>query len=100
MPKRQKSSSSLQLDKALDLKAATPLAELLLSRRGQDIELDASNVERLGGQCLQILLSARASWASDGRNFTVEKLSPPIIATLELLGVDPAVLQYRREVGS
>jgi chemotaxis protein CheX len=98
MPKRSKSDSKLRLGAVLDLKAAAPLAELLLSRRGHDVELDGSDVERLGAQCLQVLLSARTSWAADGRNFAVEKLSPAIIATLELLGITPTALQYRRDI--
>ena len=82
----------------LDLKAAAPLAELLLSRRGHDVEVDGSDVERLGGQCLQVLLAARASWAADGRNFVVENVPQAVINTLELLGVTSAALQHQKEI--
>jgi len=43
----------------------------LLARRGQPVTLDASNVERLGGLCLQVLLSARKTWAADGVDLTI-----------------------------
>lgn len=95
MGKRTKLETKLRLGPVLDIKAAAPLAELLLSRRGHDVEIDGADVQRLGAQCLQVLMSARASWAADGRDFVVENLEPAVVATLELLGVKPAALQHR-----
>ena len=63
----------LTLAPVLDLNAAEPLKAELLARRNQELTLDASGVERLGGLCLQVLLSARRSWAADGVNL---KLGP------------------------
>ena len=57
----------LTLAEVLDLRAATPLSQSLLARRGTDLEVDASGVARLGGLCLQVLLSAVSTWAADGR---------------------------------
>ena len=37
--------------------------------------LDASAVQRLGGLCLQILLSARKTWAADGVNLSLGSVS-------------------------
>ena len=54
-----------------DMNAAEPLKPELLAQRGQSVTLDASNVERLGGLCLQVLLSARKTWASDGVDLTI-----------------------------
>ncbi|WP_287799477.1 STAS domain-containing protein, partial [Acidiphilium sp.] len=62
-------TEQLMLDPILDLKAASPLAQALLARRGGDLRIDAGAVERLGGQCLQVLLSARATWEADGHAF-------------------------------
>ncbi len=87
----------LKLDAVLDIKAATPLFTLLSRQRGHDLVIDASAVERLGGQCLQILLAARASWAADRRVFTVEGFSQGLIATLELMGLEPAAFDHRME---
>ena len=44
------------------LEAATPLVEKLMSLKGQNIVIDASKVERLGTQCVQILIAAAATW--------------------------------------
>ncbi|MHB1304126.1 MAG: STAS domain-containing protein [Acidiphilium sp.] len=93
----QSCDAAFVLPAVLDLKAASPLAASLLARRGADIEIDGSAVERLGGQCLQVLLAARASWVADGQDFVVGALTQPVAATLALLGVSVAGLQYRKE---
>ena len=81
----------VRLGPVLDLNAAGPLAAELLALRGADVEVDASAVGRLGAQCLQVLLSARATWAEDGFAFAIVAASPELMAVLELLGapLDP-----------
>jgi len=74
------------LRETLDLPAATPLAAQLLARRGQDLNIDAGGTLRMGAQCLQVLLSARATWASDGQVFRVVRTSPEFAAAVALLG--------------
>lgn len=88
---------NIRLDPVLDIKAAAPLYALLSSRRGGDLAIDASAVERIGGQCLQVLLAARARWEADQRGFLIEGFSPGVIATLRLMGIEPAAFDHRRE---
>jgi chemotaxis protein CheX len=71
----------------LDLKAAAPLTESLLASRGHDLLLDASQVERLGGQCLQVLVSAMLSWHADGISAEFSKPSDAFIEGLASLGM-------------
>ncbi|WP_426024383.1 STAS domain-containing protein [Brevundimonas sp. PWP3-1b1] len=68
-------SETLILAEVLDLNAAEPLKAELLALRGHDLTLDASAVERLGGLCLQILMSARKTWAADGVNLSLGSAS-------------------------
>jgi chemotaxis protein CheX len=68
-------SETLILAEVLDLNAAEPLKAELLALRGHELTLDASAVERLGGLCLQILLSARKTWAADGVNLSLGSVS-------------------------
>jgi chemotaxis protein CheX len=86
MEKPEESSAVLRLGQVLDLNAAGPLASELLALRGRDIDVDASAVQRLGAQCLQVLLSARATWDADGAAFAVVSASDEFTATLALLG--------------
>ncbi len=53
------------LPEVLDLNAAAPLAAKLRVLRGRPVALDASGVQRVGALCLQVLLSASATWAVD-----------------------------------
>jgi chemotaxis protein CheX len=79
--------SALQLPEALDLVAARPLAATLIGRRGAGIVVDASSVQHVGAQCVQVLLSAAAAWAAEGHAFAVVNRSPGFIEGLQLLGI-------------
>jgi len=70
----------------MDSSAAAALRESLIERRGQDLALDGANVERFGGLCLQVLLSAAQAWALDGRSFGVVNASAPFGAAMERMG--------------
>jgi chemotaxis protein CheX len=76
------------LDPVLDLKAATPLAENLLAHRGSDVVIEASEVERLGAQSLQVLLSAVATWQADGHLLEFVHPSDAFVESLHIFGVD------------
>ncbi|WP_309090152.1 STAS domain-containing protein [Phenylobacterium sp.] len=83
--------AAVRLPPVLDLTAAAPLARQLEELRGRAVALDGSAVQRLGGQCLQVLLSARATWLADGQAFSLTDPSDELTAALLLLGapVDP-----------
>jgi chemotaxis protein CheX len=65
----------LRLEPVLDLSAAERLHAQLLARRGQPLAIDASQVERLGGLSLQVLLSARNTWQADGGHAAIGQTS-------------------------
>jgi chemotaxis protein CheX len=76
----------LVLADSLDLTAAAPLAAALLAARGGPATLDASGVQRLGAQCLQVLLAARALWQSDGQPWRLTDASPEFSDAAALMG--------------
>ncbi|MGB8278846.1 MAG: STAS domain-containing protein [Methylovirgula sp.] len=82
-------AKTYMLSEILDIKAALPLAEGLLAQRGSELMIDASRVERLGAQSLQILLSAVSTWHADGVSIEFIDPSEPFIQGLELFGIDP-----------
>lgn len=84
---RRGTIGKLQLAEVLDLTAAAPLAQSLIPRRGSDLTIDASKVRRVGAQCLQVLLSAEATWKADGVRLTVENPTDEFLASSELLGI-------------
>jgi chemotaxis protein CheX len=84
----QPSAKGALLPEVLDLTAAGPLAADLLGLRGAAMTLDASQVKRLGGLCLQVLLAAQAAWDADGQTFRVAARSPAFDEALALFGAD------------
>jgi len=68
-------TAALALPAVLDIQAAEPLRVQLLGARGRSLTLDASSVERLGGLCLQVLLSAQRTWAAEGHDLVVDPAS-------------------------
>ena len=84
--KAPRGAPPLILAEMLDLPAARPLTSDLLSRRGQDVVIDAHAAQRMGAQCLQVLLAAKAAWALDGHGFEIIGASPDFAEAASLLG--------------
>jgi chemotaxis protein CheX len=74
------------------LPAARPLANSLIERRGRPIVIDASAVSQVGAQCIQVLLSAKRSWETDGVPLSIVNCSSRAIDDLRLLGIDSTTL--------
>ena len=74
------------LPEIIDLVAAGPLLKELGGLRGEDISLDASGVQRMGGLGLQVVLSAAATWRSDGHSFAAINASPAFQEAMRLSG--------------
>jgi len=79
----------VQLKPVLDIQQATPLKAELLALRGQAAEIDASEVERLGGLCLQVLLSAQHTWQADGHDLSITGASEAFTSQWTAFGAPP-----------
>ncbi len=77
---------TFRLPANLDSAEAARLATALKAARGLDLELDASEVRKLGGQCLQALLAARAAWSEDGFGFRFLDPSPEFLGACAQMG--------------
>jgi chemotaxis protein CheX len=84
--------ATVQLAAALDLTAAASLAGEILPLRGRDLRIDAGKVQRLGGQCLQVLLSAEQTWRADGAAFVIEDPSERFLADWRLFGAPDGIV--------
>lgn len=84
-------SASLKLRPVLDLTGAGPLRAELLDLRGSPVSVDATDVDRLGALCLQVLLSAKATWEHDGLPFTLAGTSSAFDEALATLGATVAL---------
>ena len=92
MPSPGAMQQILKLPPVLDLNAANRLHQQVLALKGKEIEVDASEVSRIGAQCAQILLAAAQSWRADHLAFSVVKASDAFAKTLQLLGISNASL--------
>lgn len=87
MAKRDATPHILKLPAVLDLNAASRLHEQVLALKDKNVAVDASDVVRIGTQCIQILLSAARSWRSMDMTFSVNQSSDAFAKTLQLLGI-------------
>ncbi|HEY1071286.1 STAS domain-containing protein [Brevundimonas sp.] len=87
----------IALPAVLDLRAADPLKAQLLAVRGQETALDASAVERLGGLCLQVLLSALQTWRADGQTLTFVNVTEAFASQWSALGASASDLAMQGE---
>ncbi len=85
------------LPEYLDMSAAEFLKKDLLELRGRDLSLDASQVQRAGTLCLQVLLSARKTWQSDGNEFEITQASQELFDAIRQIGLGPVELMIAGE---
>lgn len=83
------------LDAKLDSAAAEHLTAALLGAQGDDITLDGSSVEHVGGLCLELLMSVRHLWAAEGRTVVVENPSEQMVDDLACFGLTAEDFQGR-----
>ncbi|GAD10996.1 STAS domain-containing protein [Gluconobacter japonicus] len=75
----------MQLPEILDTAAAADLLKSLKTLSG-DALLDGGKVKRLGGRCLEIILSSRKTTLSRNKRFKIQNPSPELEKSLALMG--------------
>jgi anti-anti-sigma regulatory factor len=80
-------SGALLLPDCLDSAAAQALKGEMLGRRGTPLEVDASQVRRVGAQSLQVLIAAARTWQADGLAYHVTNSSSELLDTIALIGL-------------
>ncbi|MBP1853093.1 STAS domain-containing protein [Rhizobium halophytocola] len=88
MATKKSEQGTFTLAAVLDLNEASNLKANLLSLRGKPLSIDASAVERVGAQCVQVLMSAAQTWEKDGKPFLISKASEAFKMTMQLIGVN------------
>ena len=77
-----------RLPEHLDLTFASPLRAHLAALIGQPLTIDASNVQRLGGLCLQVLLATGIAWAQQEDELRILNPSDAFINSMKLMGIE------------
>jgi chemotaxis protein CheX len=84
----RKGEKNISLAAVLDLNEASTLRTSLIGLRGYDVVVDASRVERVGGLCAQVIMSAAKTWDEDRMSFSFSRMSDAFQRTMQLIGVD------------
>lgn len=86
-------ASQLKLERRLDTAHAEELAGSLKGLQGQDIAIDASDVDLLGAQCLELLLSTVSLAQVAGQSVSLVSPSDDFVANLAHFGLAPGDLE-------
>ena len=84
----------MTLPARLDLTAARRLMRDFRDRSGDPLTVDASQVDLLGGLCLQVLLAAVQDWRRRDVPLRYDPRSPAFLSALEQFGLSPASLEH------
>ena len=87
MRQPQSAAQTLRLPEILDLTRAGPLADSFRALRGAKLTVDAAQVQRVGAQCAQVIMSAVSTWRADEVALCVTDPSPEFRETFSLLGI-------------
>lgn len=88
MKGKASAAKTISLDNVLDLNAAGSLHAKLMAARGNDLQIDASKVERAGALCIQVLMSAAKTWEEEKHSLTFSRMSDTLAKTMHLSGVN------------
>lgn len=83
----------------MDASSLTQTHAELVQRRGGDLDVEASQVDRFGAQALQLLLSAIATWREDGFRLRILDPSDAVRTAFEQLGCAP-ILKTQTEIAA
>jgi anti-anti-sigma regulatory factor len=70
----------------LDVSSVAVVHRDLVAKRGGDLDIDASNVRRIAGLGLQLLVAAGATWTADGQKLRVVNGSPTFAEAIRISG--------------
>ena len=81
----------------MDASTLTETHADIVRRRGADLDLEASQVDRFGAQALQLILSAFLTWREDGFRLRILDPSAAVRTAFDQLGCGP-VLDQQEEI--
>lgn len=86
-PQHEGDHAQMVLPEIMTSRYASDLATGLKDLRGRPLTVDASSVRQIGTLCLQVLISARHTWSSDGYDFRMSGASEEMARRWTLFGM-------------
>ena len=81
-------TAQITLPSSCDLSDVSGLRDAILAHRGQDLDIDASAVERFNALGLQVLAAADRTWRTDGHTLRLTSVSDRLTEILTLVNLD------------
>lgn len=78
----------VELKSKLDSGSAQDLRNEILSHKGHDIQIDANEVDLLGGRCAEVIVAAFNQWKHDGNSIAIKDGSDTFWSDAQLLGIE------------
>ena len=78
----------VELKSKLESASAQDLRNEILSHKGNDIQIDANEVDLLGGRCAEVLVAAFNQWEHDGKSIAIKDGSDSFWSDAQLLGIE------------
>jgi len=88
----QTTAKTYELPAVLDSTVATSLLADLLPLRGKPLRVSGEAVNRVSTSCLQVLLSAAATWKADGVPFSITAPSATLLESTRLLSIGNEII--------
>jgi chemotaxis protein CheX len=88
----EQTPATLTLPAVLDLRAVAALKAQLLARSNAPLDLDAAQVERVGGLGAQLLIAVALAWRGPGAPLRILNATPAFREDIARLGAADLVL--------
>lgn len=89
--------AAITLPSRVDLTAVRDLGADFMDHDGQNLRVDASDVQHLGGLGLQLLMAAAQQWQDKQLDFQIAPRSEPFDRALNDFGISIDMLENRRD---
>jgi len=83
------------LNSKLDSAHVESFKGILFKAKDDDIEMDGSAVEQIGGQCLELMMSVRHFWGENGKTVELTNASDQLVEDLACFGLTVEDFQGR-----
>lgn len=90
------SGAQLHLSRFCSGENAAALVSQLLERQGSDLVVDASDIDFIDTQCVEVLVAAARQWAGDALSIQFDNPSDGFLRGLSSLGLDRSAVEIAR----
>ncbi|WOI52618.1 STAS domain-containing protein [Parvularcula sp. LCG005] len=92
-------NQTIELVRTMTGAEAAALRQSFLEARGQAVSVDASSVDHIGAQCLQVLVAAARAWRDEQKPMTIDNPTAAFCEGISRLGITMNELTVDQNAG-